>query len=267
MTRSSAERAATVATPIYPDLAGKVAVVTGGSKGIGAATCRMLAANGVAVAVVARTPAQIDVLVGELRALGGHAIGLSADVTSADALEHVRIETEQALGPVDILAPFAGGFASRTPIWDLAEAEWRQVLELNLTSTFLTMRAFLPGMIERRRGAMVLMASVGSRFVDLPLTASYVAAKAGVLMLMRHAALELGPLGIRVNAIAPGATRSERTDGMMDDGDRERAAALSPLGRMGMPDDSAAATLFLASDVAGWITGVTLDVCGGRVML
>jgi 3-oxoacyl-[acyl-carrier protein] reductase len=253
--------------PIYPDLAGKVAFVTGGSKGIGAAVCRMFAANGTGVAVVAREQSPIEEIVADLHDRGAAAVGISADVTNAESVGRACMEAEEALGPADVVVPYAGGFSSSTPIWEIPESEWRDVLDLNLTATFTTMRAFLPGMIERRRGSIVVMSSVVARNIDRSLTASYAAAKAGALMLVRHAAVELGPFGIRVNAIAPGTVRSERTDRMMSDHDREQTARLSPLGRMGHADDCAAATLFLASDAANWITGAALDVSGGRAML
>jgi 3-oxoacyl-[acyl-carrier protein] reductase len=249
------------------DLAGKVAVVTGGSKGIGAATCRMLAANGVKVAVVSRSQPEIDAIVNELTATGATAFGMSADVTSSAALEHARATIEETLGPVDILIAYAGGFSRLTPIWELAEDEWRDVIERNLTSCFLTMRAFIPGMISRERGSIVLMASVTSRVIDRPLTSPYAAAKGGVLLLMRHAAIELGPYNIRVNAVSPGTVLSERVLSMTDDATRDEVARLSPLGRVGSPEDAAAATLFLVSDSAGWITGATVDVAGGRAMI
>lgn len=256
-----------MSTAHFPDLAGKVAVVTGGSKGIGAETARTLAANGAAVAVVARERAGLDAMLVQLDEHGVTTAGVVADVTDVASLASARRQVEAALGPADILVPFAGGFNSHAPIWEIPEAEWREVVDVNLTATFLTMQAFLPPMMERRSGSIVVMSSVASRAVDRPLTASYVAAKAGVLMLMRHAAVELGPYGIRVNAIAPGTVRTERTDRMMDDDARALAAALSPLGRMGTTTDCATATAFLASDAAGWITGATLDVSGGRGML
>lgn len=251
----------------YPDLAGKVAVVTGGSKGIGAAACRMLAANGVRVAVSARSREGVDALVAELEAAGGTAVGVAADATRREELERLRAEAEDALGPVEILFPFAGGFSAYTKVHEISEEEWRQVLDWNLTSTFLTMNAFLPGMIERRRGAIVTMASNAARVLDILTTASYAAAKAGVVVLTRHAAIELGPHGIRVNCIAPATTLTERVAGIMSEERRAEVAAMSPLGRMGTPEDCAAAALFLASDSASWLTGVTLDVAGGRIML
>jgi 3-oxoacyl-[acyl-carrier protein] reductase len=254
-------------TPTYPDLAGKVAVVTGGSRGIGAATCRVLAANGVRVAVVARERSAIDAVVSGIARSGGEAIGLSADVVSFAEIEEMRRRVEERLGPVDILIPFAGGFGRHTPIWEIGEEEWHFVIESNLTATFLTCKSFLPGMLERRRGAIVTMASNGGRFLDIPLTASYAAAKAGIVMFTRHVAKEVGPSGIRVNCVAPATVDSERVHRILTPERIDEIAALSPLGRMGTPEDAALATLFLVSESASWLTGVTLDVAGGRIML
>ena len=260
-------RASSPPVPTYPDLAGKVAVVTGGSKGIGAATCRTLSANGVRVAVVARDRASIDSLVDSLVADGGRAVGISADMTSFAEIERMRSTVERELGPADILIPFAGGFGRHTPIWEIDESEWHHVIESNLTSTFLTCKAFLPGMLERRRGAIVTMASNGGRFLDIPLTASYAAAKAGIVMFTRHVAKEVGPRGVRVNCVAPATVVSERVNRILSPQRIEEIAALSPLGRIGVPEDAALATLFLVSESASWLTGVTLDVAGGRIML
>lgn len=252
--------------PTYPDLRGKVALVTGGSKGIGAECCRMLAANGVGVGVVARSQEGIDSLVDEVREAGGRAAGISADCTSASELAAARERVEAELGPIGILLPFAGGFASFTPVEEIAEEEWRRVIDDNLTSTYLTVQAVLPGMIERGEGAIVTMASNAGRHLDKLLTSSYAAAKAGVIQFTRHIAMELGPKGIRVNAIAPATVTSERIEAIMDDEAMAKTAALSPLGRLGTPADCALATLFLVSDSASWLTGITLDVAGGRVM-
>lgn len=259
--------ATSLRVPTYPDLSGKVAVVTGGSKGIGAATCRALAANGVKVAVVARDQPSIDALVEDLRGRGAKAIGVSADMVSYAEIQRMRETVERDLGPVDILVPFAGGFGRHTPIWEIEEDEWHYVIESNLTSTFLTCKAFLPGMMERRAGAIVTMASNGGRFLDIPLTASYAAAKAGIVMFTRHVAKEVGPSGVRVNCVAPATVISERVNRILTPERIAEIAALSPLGRIGVPDDAALATLFLVSESASWLTGVTLDVAGGRIML
>jgi 3-oxoacyl-[acyl-carrier protein] reductase len=253
--------------PTYPDLAGKVALVTGGSKGIGAETARMLAANGVRVAVNARSQPGVDALVEELTAAGAEAIGISADCRDTGEIEDMRERVESELGQLDILLPFAGGFSAFTPIEEIDPDEWRSVIEDNLTSTFLTVRAFVPSMIEHRSGAIVTMASNGGRYLDKLLTASYAAAKAGIVQFTRHIAIELGPRGIRANSIAPATVRSERVDRIMDEQAQAKVAAMSPLGRIGTVADCALATLFLVSDSAAWLTGVTLDVAGGRVML
>lgn len=256
-----------VTHPLYPDLAGKVAAVTGGSRGIGAATCRLLAANGARVGVNGRSRANVDALVHELRDRGAEAIGYSGDAGSLADMERFCDQLATELGPADIVLPYAGGFRSFTRIQDISEEEWREVIDANLTSTFLTIKAFLPSMIERRTGVIVTMASNGGRQLDKLLTASYAAAKAGVVQLTRHIALEVGRYGIRVNAIAPATVSSDRIASIMDEDSLRRTAAMSPLGRMGTPEDCALATLFLVSDAAAWLTGITIDVAGGRVMM
>jgi len=254
-------------TPIFPDLAGRVALVTGGSRGIGAATCVALGANRARVAVGGRDPDAIAETVDATRAAGGEAIGVAGDCTSEADLERMRAEVERGLGPADIVAAFAGGFAARTPLLESSVDEFRAVVDSNLTATFLTLKAFAPAMVERGRGAFVTMASNAGRFLDIPLTASYAAAKAAIVMLTRHAAKELGPDGVRVNCVAPATTLTDRVEGLMDEATRAGIAALSPLGRLGAPEDSAWATLYLASDAAAYLTGVTIDVAGGRIML
>jgi 3-oxoacyl-[acyl-carrier protein] reductase len=249
--------------PTFPDLAGKVALVTGGSKGIGEATVRAFAANGVKVAVNARGPEAVEALAGDV---GGLAV--AGDASRWDELERMRGRIEAELGPVDILAPFAGGFGAYTPVQDIAEEEWREVLDNNLTATFLAIKAFLPGMIERGSGTIVTMASNAARHLDATLTASYAAAKAGIVQLTRHVAREVGPHGIRVNCVAPGTTTTERIERILTDEGRAEIAAKSPLGRLGRPEECAYATLFLASEAAaGYLTGQTLDISGGRIML
>lgn len=254
-------------SPRFPDLAGKVAVVTGGSMGIGRACCLLLAANGCRVAVAARSQERVSAVVDEIRATGGEAIGVTGDASLPDDIAALRRTVERELGPTDVLLPYAGGFQSFSPIWDTSLEEFEAVVRANLTSTFLAMREFLPPMIARESGSIVLMASVSARYLDKLTTASYAAAKAGVLMLMRHAALEAGGYQVRINAIAPATVSSERIERIMDDEALASTAALSPLGRLGTPQDCAAASAFLASDASSWITGVTLDVAGGRVML
>ena len=203
----------------------------------------------------------------ELREAGGSAIALAADCSRPDEVTQARQATEDALGPVESLVPFAGGFDSFTPVLEMTLEEWQQVIDANLTSTFVTVHEFLPGMVERRAGSIVTMSSISARFLDKLTQAAYAAAKAGVIMFTRHAALELGEHNVRVNCVAPGTTTSERIERVMSDEAIARTTAMSPLGRMGKPDDTAHATVFLLSEVSSWLTGITIDVTGGRVML
>ena len=252
----------------YPDLDGKVAVVTGGSKGIGAATCVLLGHNGARVAVCGRDAETIERVTADTREAGAaEAVGLAADLTTPDGVARLRAEVEEKLGPAEVLMAFAGGFGARTALLETELDEWNTIVESNLTSTFLTLREFAPGMVERGAGSIVTMASNAARFLDIQLTASYAAAKAAIMMLSRHAALELGPRGVRVNILAPATILSERVKRNMPDERLAQIAEMSPLGTIGVPEDPAAAALFLASDSAGWLTGVTLDVAGGRIMM
>jgi 3-oxoacyl-[acyl-carrier protein] reductase len=253
--------------PTYPDLAGKVAVVTGGSGGIGAATCRLLAANGMRVAVNGRDETKIGAVVDEVGSNGGRAIGIAADVTDFAAIERMRGRVEQELGPVDVLATFAGGGGPPPgPTAQITEEEWRSAIDGNLTSTFLTLKSFLPGMIERGCGSIVTMASSAGRVLT-PAPTAYAAAKAGVVMLSRQVASEVSKHGVRVNCLAPDSILTGRIRRLMSEDQQKKWAAMFPLGRMGTPEDVALATLFLASESSSWVTGVTLDVAGGKIML
>lgn len=253
--------------PRYPDLEGKVALVTGGSRGIGAVTCRLLAANGVKVAVNGRDQEAINATVTGITTAGGAAIGIAADCTDFAAIEAMRGRIEEELGPVDILAAFAGGQGSPVPTEELTEERWREVLDADLTSMFLTVRSILPGMIARRRGVIVTMASSAAR-APARSNIAYAAAKAGVVMFSRHLANEVGKHGIRVNCVAPGAILTP--DGALaraPEAVQQEVAVSHPLGRAGTPEDVALATLFLASDSSSWLTGLTVDIAGGRIMV
>jgi 3-oxoacyl-[acyl-carrier protein] reductase len=253
--------------PTYPDLAGKVAVVTGGSGGIGTATCWLLATNGTKVAVNGRDQARLEEVVDRIRAGGGQAIGVTADCTDLAAVEQLRQQVEQQLGPADVLAAFVGGGQARpAPIADVPEEDWHSTVDGTLTATFLTLKSFLPGMIERGRGAILTMASSAARLPGLGAPAPYVAAKAGVMMLTRQVASEVGRHGVRVNCLAPHTILTEQIRQVAPEEWRQKMAAAVPLGRLGTPEDVAQAAVFLASDSAAWLTGVTLDVAGGYVM-
>jgi 3-oxoacyl-[acyl-carrier protein] reductase len=191
---------------------------------------------------------------------------VTADCTVDADVSALQQAVSADFGRVDILAVFAGG--NGMPIATDKEngAHWREVVETDLTSTFLTVSAFLPGMLERNAGVMITMASSAARQAAKS-SAAYAAAKAGVVALTRHLAGEFGDAGIRVNCIAPSAVENDRMRSWVSEEQRIVLGASFPLGRLGQPEDVAAATLFLASDASSWITGVTLDVAGGKIML
>ncbi|GAA2362678.1 SDR family NAD(P)-dependent oxidoreductase [Dactylosporangium salmoneum] len=250
----------------HPDLAGKVALVTGGSRGIGAATCDALAANGVSVAVNGRDTDAVDRVVRRINDDGGRAMAVPGDVTDVDVVRRICADVEAGFGPIDILAPFAGGQGQPVPTQELDADRWRSTLESDLTSVFLAVREVLTGMIERRSGAIITMASAAGRHPSRA-SAAYAAAKAGVVMFTKHLANEVGRHGIRVNCLAPSAVLNDRMQQFMTAEQLDELAGSFPLGRIGRPEDVAEAVLFLASGSASWITGVTLDLTGGRVIV
>jgi 3-oxoacyl-[acyl-carrier protein] reductase len=249
-----------------PGFDGRVALVTGGSRGIGAATAAALAERGAAVSVVGRDREALEAVIARIRATGGRAIAAPADCTDAEALRQAVDLTNAELGPVELLAAFAGGSGHPRPAQELQAEEWRRVIEGDLTSAFLTIHTVLPVMLKRKRGSVVTMASSAGRQTGQA-SAAYAVAKAGVVMLTRHLAAELGQRGIRVNCLAPSAVATEKLTARLTDEQLASLARQFPLGRLGQPSDVAAAAVFLLSDAASWITGVTLDVTGGRVIV
>ncbi len=248
----------------YSDLRSKTVLVTGGSRGIGAQTARAFATQGARVCVVARDRSALDTVVAGITSAGGVAIAASADVTDAAALVRVREQVEAELGAVDVLGAFAGGQGAPVPTVELTEERWREVLDSELTSTFLTIRTFLPSMLERGAGSILTMSSSAGRQPSQA-NLAYGVAKAGVGMLTRALATEIGPYGVRINAIAPSSIRTEKVAARMPPAVQEQVAAMHPLHRLGTTDDVAQVALFLASDAAGWLTGLTIDVAGGRI--
>jgi 3-oxoacyl-[acyl-carrier protein] reductase len=256
--------------PVYPDLAGKVAVVTGSSRGIGAATCRMLAANGAKVVVNGRDGAAVRATVDTIRSDGGNATGFPADAVDLDGLRRLHAEAEHVYGPVDVLGAFVGGGGPPPgPTAQITEREWDAAIRGNLNVTFLALKTFLPAMVERGRGSIVTMASTAARYAGgdpIGAPTGYAVAKAGIVRLTQEVAKEVAHNGVRVNCVSPSTILTERTQAMIPAGRRAQLTAMHPLGRLGTPEDVACAALFLASECSSWITGVTLDVAGGQIM-
>jgi 3-oxoacyl-[acyl-carrier protein] reductase len=249
-------------------LEGKVALITGSSRGIGAAIARRFAAEGARVALHGRDGAALTTVQDAIRARGGVAICVTADVTKLDEIERMRLDVERELGEVDVLVANAGGsFTMPAPLEEIPEAGWHASVEGNLTATFLTIRTFLPGMKRRRSGNIITMSSAAARRPHPQSPVPYAAAKAGIQMLTQHLAAQVGPFGLRVNCLAPETILTERNEERIPDAQKSSLVDIHPLKRLGTPDDVARAALFLASDQSDWITGLIVDVSGGAVMV
>jgi 3-oxoacyl-[acyl-carrier protein] reductase len=248
-------------------LNGRIAVVTGSSRGIGAAIARLFAREGAAVVVHGRDADAIEAVRTAIAADGGTAIGVAADLARFDEIEAMRAEAERRLGPVDILVTNAGGNpVPPRPVETLDEADWRATVDANLTATFLCLKSFLPGMKERGRGAIVTMSSAAARRPTAYSPIAYAAAKAGIEVLTQGVAAQAGPAGVRINGIAPETILTERNRRQIPADVQERLIGEHPVRRLGTPEDVAQAALYLASDAAAWVTGIVVDVAGGSVL-
>lgn len=248
-------------------LAGRVALVTGSSRGIGAAVVRLFAEEGAAVAVHGRDEGAVASVRDDIAAAGGNAIAVTGELRDFQQIEAIRASVESELGPVDLLVANAGGnFTAPGPLEDVPEDGWRATIEGNLTVTFLTLKSFVPGMKERRRGDIITISSAAGRRPHERAPIPYGAAKAGIALITQDVALQAGPFGIRANCIAPETILTEDNLQRIPEAMRDRMAASHPIARLGTPEDAARAALFLASADSGWITGVVLDVSGGALM-
>jgi 3-oxoacyl-[acyl-carrier protein] reductase len=248
-------------------LEGRVAVVTGSSRGIGEAIVKEFARQGAAVVVHGRNESALSIVVAAIRDDGGEAMCATGDVTDFGQIEAMRHQVEETFGPVDILVANAGGsFTPPTPLEEIPIEGWLATVDGNLLATFLTLRSFLPRMKERGRGIIITIASSAGRRVDARAPIAYGAAKAAIALMTQDVAAQVGPSGIRANCIAPETILTARNRERIPDAQQLAMAESHPLRRLGTPEDVAMAASFLASDDSAWLTGLVLDVSGGAVM-
>lgn len=244
------------------ELAGRTAVVVGGTSGIGRAIAHGLAEAGADVVCTSRRAEQVDAVAAEIERFGRRTIRCTSDVADRASLENLLKETKSALGQVDILVNSAG-ITKRTPSLDVKEEEWNSILETNVTGTLRTCQVFGRHMIENGYGRIINIASL-STFVSLFEVAAYAASKAAVASLTKSLAIEWAKSGVNVNAIAPGVFRTALNEKLLDETPRGQEFLLrTPMGRFGKVEELAGAAVFLASEAASFVTGEVLVVDGG----
>ena len=248
------------------DLSGMTALVTGASGGIGSAVAKALAAQGARVALVDIARDDAEALAAELVAAGGAARHVHCDISDEASVQAAIAQVTAAFGGLDVLVNCAGGYTKMLNIEQMPVEEFDKVIALNLRGTFLMCKAAIPSLKASKAGRIINIASISGRTVHATSSPAYGAAKAGVIQLTRFLAWELGPHNITANSIAPITTLTPRVAALRTPEQVEQMAASIPLRRLAEPIDHVNAMLWLASDAASYINGVSLDVNGGRVM-
>jgi NAD(P)-dependent dehydrogenase (short-subunit alcohol dehydrogenase family) len=244
------------------ELNDKVAVVVGGTSGIGLAIAKGMAEAGANVVPTSRRMDVVETAAAEIEQRGRRSLRVASDVSDRASLQNVLDETIRAFGKVDILVNSAGR-TKRAPTLDFSETDWNDIIDTNLTGTLRAAQVFGRHMLERESGSIINIASL-STFVALYEVAAYSASKAAVASLTKSLAIEWGPRGVRVNAIAPGVFRTALNQKLLDETERGREFLLrTPMKRFGNVDELAGAAIFLASDAASFVNGEVIAVDGG----
>ena len=250
------------------DLSGKIALVTGGAKGIGKAISVSLANNGANLVVNYNTSEEAaKALVEEYVARGNKAVAIQADVSIPEQCERLVEQAQEALGStIDILVNNAGGQVKQSTVENMPVELWRQVLDLNLTSAMTCSKCAVPGMKKNGWGRIINISSISAHSGGGPGGSHYAASKAGMSSLTKSLAKELAPYGITANSVDPGVILTQLHKDFNTPENLEQLKKATPLGRLGQPEDIAGTVLFLASDSASYITGATIAINGGLRM-
>jgi NAD(P)-dependent dehydrogenase (short-subunit alcohol dehydrogenase family) len=249
-------------------LAGRCALITGASGGIAAATALRFAREGAKLALSDLNPAGAEEVARQVREQGSTATVIKVDVTDATSVGQMVKAATDAMAGLDILVTCAGGYTSYARFDEIAEDDWDRVIALNLKSVYLCCRAALPYMRERGFGRIINLGSLAGRSTSAGTSpAHYGTAKAAVSMLTQYVAKDAAPFGITANTIAPGTTATDRVEKLLTPEKREAFTKATPVGYLAQPDDIVGVITFLASEEARYITGATIDVNGGRLML
>jgi 3-oxoacyl-[acyl-carrier protein] reductase len=252
---------------IYPELKGRVAAITGAAQGIGASTARAFAKQGAHVALLDIDGAGAKKVADAIAGDKGRAMPIHVDVTDETSVGRAIAAVVAEFGGIDVLINCAGGYGRLATVEDMPVEEWDRTIALNLRSVFLVSKAAIPHLKKSRAGRIINVSSISGRQVTVASSPAYGSSKAAVIQLTRFLAQQLGPDGITSNAIAPITTLTPRVAALRTEAEVERIAQLVPLKRLAEPEDHAEAMLFLASDSAAYLNGITLDVNGGRVMM
>jgi 3-oxoacyl-[acyl-carrier protein] reductase len=250
------------------DLTGKVALITGASSGIGAATAAVFADLGAKVAIGfhnnQRGAEQVrDSIVNT----GGHAIAIQADVRQAAGIRALVQGATERFGPIDILVNNAGSLVERMKVLEITGEKWDNIMNLNLKSAMLCSQAVAPSMMERKRGAIINVVSIAGRNGGGPGAGAYAAAKGGLITYTKSLAKEMAPFGVRVNAISPGVIDTPFHEAFSTPEMMKNFVAGIPMGRTGQSMECATVIAFLASEASGFVAGETVEVNGGQLML
>jgi len=252
----------------YLELTGRVALVTGASSGIGAATASVLADLGATVALgYHQNEEGANQVLDQIIKEGGKALAICADMRRADEISLLVRRATDELGPIDILINNAGSLVQRQAIREITQERWDEIMNLNLTSAVFCSQAVVPMMIERKTGTIVNLVSIAGRTGGGPGAAAYSVAKGGLITFTKSLAKELAPHGVRVNAISPGVIDTPFHQIFSTPEMIRNFVTTIPLGRVGTPEKCAKVIAFLASDASSYVVGETIEVNGGQLML